>query len=235
MSRRSRPQTVRPDRCFASLEDATRAGFHLPPPPPGGALIETIYLVPPDPSIAPICQEAARHLGFTVLCPTAVPGTADSMVECESDCVFLKALVLHFTFSGPPGYVGIPGQNGNHLFVLESRAGLESQVEFLTCTGGEVVGHTTVQGTTGEWIGCPGGSSMNSGHVMLVWIQDGIRYAVSLHSDTELNRKIAQAMADRLAPSRGRGQPASSIAWRRTESSIFGVSFPVKVFCWLGW
>src|SRR5438093_1502705 len=54
---------VRPERCFASLEDATRAGFHLPPPPPGGALIETIYLVPPDPSIVPVCQEAARHLG----------------------------------------------------------------------------------------------------------------------------------------------------------------------------
>jgi hypothetical protein len=30
-----------------------------------------------------------------------------------------------------------------------------------------------------------------------------VRYAVSLHSDTDLNRKIALAMADRLIPVNG--------------------------------
>src|SRR2546422_7314658 len=35
---------VRPDRCFTSLDQAKGAGFHLHPPPPGGALIDTIYL-----------------------------------------------------------------------------------------------------------------------------------------------------------------------------------------------
>ncbi len=40
---------VRPKRCFASLDEAQRANFHLAPPPPGGVLIDTIYLVPPEP------------------------------------------------------------------------------------------------------------------------------------------------------------------------------------------
>jgi hypothetical protein len=195
---------IRPDRCFASLQDAEAAGFHLPPPPPGGELIETIYLVPPDPPILPVCEEAARRLGITVLCPTLVPGTADSLVDCDQSCVFFKSLVLHFTFSGPPGYVGIPGQNGNHLFVLESRAGNESEVEFLTCSDGRTASGATVTGTAARWVTCPAnGSGMNSGHVMLVWTLEGIRYAVSLHADTDLNRKIAMAVAERLVPVTG--------------------------------
>ncbi len=41
---------------------------------------------------------------------------------------------------------------------------------------------------------------MNSGHVMLVWKEDGVRYAVSLHSDTVTNRAIAPAVAAGVEP-----------------------------------
>ncbi|TMK96406.1 MAG: hypothetical protein E6G40_12040 [Actinobacteria bacterium] len=190
---------VRPDRCFSSLEEATRSGFHLASPPPGGELVGAIYLVPPEPSVLATCRSAADRLGAAVLCPTVVPGAADSMVECGPErCVFFGALALQFTFSGPPGYVGIPGQDGNHLFLLEARAGRERDVEFLTCQGGRRAGSATVRGRAGRWIDCPGGSSMNSGHVMLVWTEGVVRYAVSLHADTPVNRRIALAFADRL-------------------------------------
>jgi hypothetical protein len=183
-----------------SLEEATLAGYRLPPPPLGGVLVDTIYLVPPDPPILPVCREAARHLGISVLCPSVVPGAANSLVDCDvPDCVYFEALALQFTFSGPPGYVGIPGQSGNHMFVLEAREGREREVEFLTCTDGEMVGQATVQGRPAQWVDCPAnGSGMNSGHVMLVWVEEGVRYAVSLHGDTELNRRIALAVAERL-------------------------------------
>jgi hypothetical protein len=39
---------------------------------------------------------------------------------------------------------------------------------------------------------------MNSGHVMLVWTEGNARYAISLHSDTELNRAIAMAVSTHL-------------------------------------
>lgn len=192
---------IQPDRCFASLEQAREVGFHLRPPPPGGELIDTIYLVPPDPPVLPACRRAAERLAFTVLCPTLVPGTPDSTAGCENDCLFSNALVLSFSFSGPPGYVGIPAQIGNHVFLMESRVGRESQLEFLMCFDGRATGDVAVQGTTGQWVSCPAnGSGMNSGHVMLVWVQQGIRYAVSLHADTDLNRRIALALAQRLTP-----------------------------------
>jgi hypothetical protein len=193
---------VRPDRCFATTAEARQAGFHLPPPPPGGTIIGDLYLVPPDPPVTPTCEAAARRLEFTVLCPTLAPAPSNSLADCFQDgCVVFRAFVLQFSFAGPPGYVGIPGQNGNHLFVFESRAGRESEVEFLTCLEGQAVGDIAVRGAAGRWVDCPAnGSGMNSGHVLLVWQEGGIRYGVSLHSDTELNRQIALAVAQRLMP-----------------------------------
>ena len=41
---------------------------------------------------------------------------------------------------------------------------------------------------------------MNAGHVMLVWKERGVRYAVSLHGDTFTNRVIAAAVAAALEP-----------------------------------
>jgi hypothetical protein len=192
---------VRPDRCFSSLDEATRGGFHLASPP-AGVLIDSISLVPPNPPLAPICQEAARRLGFTVLCPGLVPGDSNSITPCERrDCVVLRSLVLTFTFSGPPGYVGIPWERGdNHLFVLEARAGRERTVPFLGCEGPQTSEPLSVRGHPGEWIHCLDGETMNSGHVMLVWKERGIRYVVSLHSDTFTNRVIAAAVANGLAP-----------------------------------
>ncbi|HEX9411035.1 MAG TPA: hypothetical protein VF986_05005 [Actinomycetota bacterium] len=193
---------VRPDRCFSSLDEAGRAGFHLPPPSSGGVLVDSIYLIPPNPALTPTCQDAARRLGFTLLCPGLVPGASDSIVACgRRDCVFLGALVLSFSFSGPPGYVGIPWENAaNHLFVLEARAGRERTVAFLGCEGPRDAEPATVRGHPGQWIHCLDGETMNSGHVMLVWNERGVRYVVSLHSDTFTNRVIAAAVADGLEP-----------------------------------
>ncbi len=191
---------VRPKRCFASLDEAQRANFHLAPPPPGGVLIDTIYLVPPEPPLLGTCREAARRLRKTILCPTLVPEPPPVEVCGEDNCIFARAFVLSFTFSGPPGYVGIPNENANHLFVLKARVGRERSVEFLGCTGARNVQSVTVRGHAGEWIHCLGGETMNSGHVMLVWKEDGVRYAVSLHSDTVTNRAIAPAVAAGVEP-----------------------------------
>jgi len=192
---------VRPDRCFRSLDEASRAGFHLPSPP-GGVLIDSISLVPPNPPLGPACQDAARRVGFTVLCPGLVPGASNSVVACaRRDCVSLGSIVLIFTFSGPPGYIGIPWEpGGNHLFVLEARAGRERTVAFLGCEGPQDVEPVSVRGNAGQWIHCLDGETMNSGHVMLVWKERHVRYVVSLHSDSFTNRVIAAAVADALEP-----------------------------------
>ena len=101
---------------------------------------------------------------------------------------------------------GSTGQNGNHLFVLEARAGRERTLAFLGCEGRQDVEPTAVRGQAAQWIHCRGGETLNAGHVMLVWIEDGVRYVVSLHSDTPTNRSIAAAVAGRLKPVRPPGQ-----------------------------
>jgi hypothetical protein len=174
----------------------------LAPPPPEGIVVDDVYLVPPVPAVHDACVRAGARLAIGILCPGLAPAPTTSFANCgRPACVFLGALVLTFGLAGPPGYVGIPGQSGNHVFVLESVAGRESQIEFLRCTGGRRAGSTSLQGVTARWIHCPAsGSTMNSGHVMLVWETAGSRYAVSLHSDTDVNRDLALAMAEHMSP-----------------------------------
>jgi hypothetical protein len=46
-----------------------------------------------------------------------------------------------------------------------------------------------------EWVECPGGNAMNSGHVLLRWRKNGVIYAVSTHYQTERNREVELAIA----------------------------------------
>ena len=129
------------------------------------------------------------------------------MMQCfERDCVELDAFVMTDSFGGPPDYTGIPGTNGsNHLFLLESLSSVIRRLFFLSCTGARTTGSVLLPSlsTTAAWVHCPIGDSLNSGHVMLVWTEGPVRYAVSLHSDTPTNRAIALAVAKRLVPVTG--------------------------------
>ena len=235
----SRPAAdVRPDRCFSSLEQADRAGFRLPSPASGGVLIDSIYLVPPSPALTPTCQDAAHRLGFTVLCPGLVPGASDSIAPCERrDCVFLGALVLSFSFSGPPGYVGIPWENAaNHLFVLEARAGRERTVAFLGCEGPQHSEPVSVRGHAGRWVHCVDGRDHERG-ARDAGVEGARRplrgEPAQRHVHQPRHRRGGRRCA-RARPSGGWLMPASNDARTSTASSISGVSLPVNVFCWLG-
>jgi hypothetical protein len=191
--------SVRPTRCFATSAEARGAGFRLAPGPLGSELVGDISLEPTTPSAKLVCRRAARTLGIRILCPTLVPVSIGAITECQRpDCVTFGAFTLQDYFSGPPGYVGIPGQSGNHLFLLEAPDGRERTAQFLTCDRPKRAGTATVRGRPARWIDCPAGSSMNSGHVMLIWIEGNVRYAISLHSDNEVNRAIALVVAAHL-------------------------------------
>jgi hypothetical protein len=138
--------SVRPTRCFATSAAAWGAGFRLAPGPPGSELIDDISLEPTTPSAEPECRRAARTLRIKILCPTIVPVSFGSISECRRpDCVELSAFVLQNAFSGPPGYIGIPGQDGNHLFLLEARRGLERTMFFLICDQPKPAGSSFVR------------------------------------------------------------------------------------------
>ena len=55
-----------------------------------------------------------------------------------------------------------------------------------------------VRGVQARWVTCPEGSEFNSGHVVLVWIEGGVNYAVSLHGANPTNRRLARLLAEHV-------------------------------------
>ncbi|MGZ5288803.1 MAG: hypothetical protein ACXWZU_12205 [Actinomycetota bacterium] len=55
-------------------------------------------------------------------------------------------------------------------------------------------------GHPAQWVTCPDNRNppQDSGHVMLEWTEAGIVYAVSVHTDTPVNRRLALFLAQHL-------------------------------------
>jgi hypothetical protein len=181
--------TGRPERCFASLDEASRGGYDLAPPPPGDRVIGGVYLEPAGLPLETRCRAAAVKLGLAVPCPTLIPSSATQQLNFGHG-----TFVIEVDFSGPPGYVGIEGSPGNHLFVQAyahaRRFFRDPCLNPANSTPGPVV-----HGATTGFIDCPEGSSMNSGHAVLVWQRSDVLYAVSVHGHTAVNRRIDLAIA----------------------------------------
>ena len=191
------PRSVRPGRCFTSTRQATAAGYALAKPPSGGVDVSGVYLVPPAPSLAGLCQRSARKAGLAVPCPTLIPGTPNSVLcTGEFPCAAFGSFVLEGSFAGPPGYVGVTPGNG-HLWIIayDQRSGVFPRD---TLAHGLTIGHTTVRGVPGRYIAFPPGSALNSGHVVLIWVERGVTYGVSLHGHTTLNEHLDRIIAKHL-------------------------------------
>jgi hypothetical protein len=183
----------RPDRCFATDEEARRAGFELAPPPEGGQVVDGVYLVPADPGLQVECRSAARRLRFSVACPGLVPNDPGSVyVWSPRDSDEFR---LESGFQGPPGYEGVGGEPHAHVWILSGRSEL---------IGDEVCSLSMSQGTVrvrshdGRWIACGEGTEFNGGHIVLRWAEGGVTYEVSLHGVNATNRRLARAIAEGL-------------------------------------
>jgi len=69
---------------------------------------------------------------------------------------------------------------------------------YVGCTTGKTFGHVIIARLHMQWVNCPAGSTLDSGHVLLEWSQDTWVYVLSLHSDTRTNRKLLRTMAAHL-------------------------------------
>jgi hypothetical protein len=196
------PKTTRPRRCFASATQASRAGYRQAPTPTGDLLIDGVYLVRPSHSLNALCVSAARVTGLAVPCPTLIPGTPDdTFCAVGAFCHIPGAFVLEGTFTAPPTYHGVqPG--GGHLWIIayDKRSGIWPKD---TLQGGTVIGATHVDPYRASFVSFPEGSNLNSGHVALIWHQDGVTYAVSLHGHTRLNQRLDLLIAQHLRFRRG--------------------------------
>lgn len=186
--------TVRPDRCFAREEEALDAGYRLAEPPRGATVVAGLYLVPPEGSLQGHCRRAAEHLGFTVACPSLVPGPEGSIHV--SDLGGEESLILEAGFRAPPDYVGVGGEPHGHLWVISTRPSHAGDSQ--SCFDPHPGGRTRIRGRPGRWVTCSEGAEINGGHIVLVWVESGVSHAVSLHGHTRTNRRLALALAERL-------------------------------------
>jgi len=200
--------TVRPSRCFSMPSQAQAAGYRLAPTPPGDLLVGGEYLVHVDAGTRGGCQAGAQALGFPVPCPGLVPfGWAQA-----SQCTPCRGIfVLEGGFPGPPGYVGLETDKGRghlNVWAVPFRSFGPGKPGYEGCPEGVVDGSESVQEATALWITCPTGSGLDSGHIILQWLSHGVFYAVSLHGQTDLNRRLDLAIAGHLEML---GPPSTSI------------------------
>lgn len=183
------------ERCFESIAQARAAGLSWAPPPAGGRLIGGIYLVPVD--LRASCATAARSLRIEVACPGILPAHSAIQSYPEKASNGWRDFAIESIFPGPPGYVGaanmsVPGKPIGHMWVESYRGpSLEAQ-----CYDGRVVGHLSFRGRPARWIACPEAMANDGGHIVLQWTQGGIRYDVSIHGHTALNRRLAIAIGE---------------------------------------
>jgi hypothetical protein len=128
---------------------------------------------------------------------------------------------MEFDFAGPPGYVGIPGENGgNHLFLIAATAAVPTggplSLRPPCYSSGAQAERTTIGGRRATWISCPGSaaeSGVNSGHIILMWSIGAVRYAVSVHTDSPVNRRLERRFATSLAYV----EPKKAVAWVNSD------------------
>jgi hypothetical protein len=185
-----------------SAAEAKAAGYAAAHPPPGTLLIDSFYVAPPDEELVSECRQAAGHLGMPVPCPGLLP-TSPGAIACNisdpAPCVFGRLFYFEDTgFSVPPGYVGTGTalRPSGHLLIIGARTGTRWAAVTQCHRGGKEIGRARVRGHPATLIECPesaGGD--HSGHVLVRWIEESMSFVVSLHGLTEVNRRLATAVA----------------------------------------
>jgi len=172
--------------------------------------VDGVRLVPADPGLHGSCLRAAKAGGFAVPCPRLIlehrqPTAESCLAEDEpyaggKDCLEDSAAGNPTAPSRRDAFVfiqnDIVASDVIHLFVV----GVKDDSRLAPFRAGCVGPETTevgpaLDGQPSEWVMCPGGNAMNSGHVLLRWHRDGVIYAISLHYQTERNREIELAIA----------------------------------------
>lgn len=174
--------------CAASGHEASKANRYA---------VDGVRLVRAPPAVRATCMTASRRLRVVIFCPTRVPPKWGTQIEVCTGCN--GTFSATGSFHGPRDYVGVPGAPGwGHLTVWAATQRLIDQ-GFVGCTDGRTLNHETIAGRRTTWIFCPPGSELDSGHVLVEWSSNHWIYALSLHSNTAMNRQLLRIMAEHVA------------------------------------
>jgi hypothetical protein len=159
-------------------------------------LVGGIRITAPPHDVLAGCRHARAVLRFLIPCPSALPaGWSTAVPMCPNRNCRAQFSVTAY-FPGPPGYIGEGVRSGRmNLWALAAARRAEAG---LGCPGIRGSGYTTVSGHTATWFACPGGSQLDSGHLLLQWQSHGIDYGVSAHGHSRTNRLLVLYIARHL-------------------------------------
>jgi hypothetical protein len=214
---------VLPDRCFATADEARRAGFVLAQAQQFSQVVEGVYLVPSyAASMSRKCALAAGRLGFPVPCPYILPnpgpgvedpGCGQSILGNEG-CVY-AGVAFVFEQSGfavPPGYGAGPQGFGPQTDLViaayptklgpsaEHVEGIPDAALALGCPDATPIDEAPTIGlpefvVDPQFLECPVSFYPPLGaSEILRWHTGRITYQVSLLGLTETNRRIAEVI-----------------------------------------
>jgi hypothetical protein len=198
------PRNADPVACYGTAAQAAAAGYAPAPPPAGVLELGGVYLVPTSGRLHRRCQEAAELLGFAVPCPTLLPqpppnAPPPTLCDRRSPCSPEAGFLLEVSgFVVPPGYVGTDPATGARLAIGAARPVAAFPV---ACSGERPVATVKVRGTSGRLSLCPHAAeaTVHLGSVLLRWRERGVVMVVSVSGNTDLNRRLVQALAAHLA------------------------------------
>jgi hypothetical protein len=184
----------------------TAVSIDRTPVPSSSTDLGGLALVKPTHETMIFCQRAADRLGWPAPCPSLLPAhnlfsNTELCKVCLSDGLFL----IQEVFQGSSTYIGMPQTDGSvshvgHLNIWSIPRGKLDAAGLGCRARGRTAGTVHVRGEVAQWVTCPADRNppQDSGHVLLKWSVAGIVYAVSVHTDTPVNRSLALFIAQHL-------------------------------------
>ena len=187
--------------CTSASSDPTPV-MSSGPVVPASTTIGGVALVTPTSEVERYCQAAADRLDWAILCPSLLPVDPYFPDTC---CLARSIFLIQEVFKGPPSYVGMPDTDGSasdvgHLNIWSIPSGTLDTAGVGCTANGSPGGTIDMNGAAARLIACPAGRNppQDSGHIVLQWSEAGIVYAVSVHTDTPVNRRLALFVAEHL-------------------------------------
>jgi hypothetical protein len=213
-----------PVACYATVAEATAAGYPEAPLPAGALELGGVYLVPVPETVPRDCRRAAGRLGLAVPCPRLRPTPslgAPPPAVCPRPCGPGFGFLFQDTgFRVPSGYVGAYPEVGHRLVVAAAR---RPEAAAVACPGERPVGQARIRGRAGGLFACPPGTSPHDEGLLLRWREGGAVLALSVTGDPAEVGRLVLALAAHLdlvpparrTPDPGGRQPPSRPAARR--------------------
>jgi hypothetical protein len=199
------PRGARGADCYATEQDALRAGYSVAPTPAGDVRLGPLYLGPASAVVDRVCHGAASVMNVVVFCPRVLPKPwLDPVGGMNSDCPSkgcgVPLLSITGSFAAPNSYAGSqPGEGDVTIWAVSSKQ-RRFYLYLVGCPSSRPLSRsrTTFRGYSATWRTCPIFGVGGSTGAVLSWRVGDEDYGVSADGPANLSRRLVGYIAAHL-------------------------------------